>query len=301
MRALAVDGMRDRHALEIDAHDRVDGVDERDRVGAAGLGGARRAADVGDVRRQLDDDGHARVLLAPARHHLDVFGHLPDGGAHAALGHAVRTAEIELDAVAIRLLDAIQDRLPGFLIARHHQRSDERAVRPFALDLFDLLQIDLEIAVSDELDIVEGDQAPVGAVDRAIARARYVDDRRTGFAERLPHHPAPAGAKGALDIGLAIGWRRRGEPERIGRLDAKELAAKIDHEVLLEFLLPLAGEGGAQRRIRERPHPNPLPQAGEGVIRRPWLSWPQGPESRNACSRWPPHSCRRRPARPPGG
>ena len=70
------------------------------------LRGARRAADVGDVGRQLDDHRHARVLLAPARHHLDVFGHLTDRRAHAALAHAVRAAEVELDAVALRLLDA---------------------------------------------------------------------------------------------------------------------------------------------------------------------------------------------------
>ena len=40
---------------------------------------------------------HARVLLAPARDHLDVFRHLAHRRAHAALGHAVRAAEIELD------------------------------------------------------------------------------------------------------------------------------------------------------------------------------------------------------------
>ena len=35
--------------------------------------------DIGDVGRQFHDDRHARVLLAPARHHLDVFGHLAYG------------------------------------------------------------------------------------------------------------------------------------------------------------------------------------------------------------------------------
>ena len=69
------------------------------------LRGARRVADVGDVGRQLDDHRHARVLLAPARHHLDVFRHLADGRAHAALAHAVRAAEIQLDAVGAGLLD----------------------------------------------------------------------------------------------------------------------------------------------------------------------------------------------------
>ena len=105
---------------------------------------ARGLADVGDVGRQLDDDGHARIGLAPARDHLDVFGHLPDRRAHAALGHAVRAAEIELDAVGAGVLDQRQDRLPGLLLAGHHQRDDQRAVRPVALDLLDLAQIDLQ-------------------------------------------------------------------------------------------------------------------------------------------------------------
>jgi hypothetical protein len=54
-----------------------------------------------------------RVLLAPAHDHLDVFRHLADGRAHAALAHAVRAAEIELDAVGAGLLDQRQDRLPA--------------------------------------------------------------------------------------------------------------------------------------------------------------------------------------------
>ena len=121
------------------------------------------------------------------------------------------------------------------LVAGDHQRDDQRAVGPGALDLLDLLQIDLEIAVGDQLDVVERDQPPVGAVDRAVARAGDVDDRRPGLAQRLPHDAAPAGAERALDIGLAVGRRRRGEPERVGRLDAEEIGAEIDHGVLLQL------------------------------------------------------------------
>ena len=225
-----------RHGVEIDAHDRIDRVDQRDRVGAAGFGGARGTADVGDVGRQLDDDRHARMRLAPARDHFDIFGHLADGRAHAALGHAVRAAEVQFDAVAFGLFDARENVPPGVFVARHHQRGDHRAVGPFALDLLDLLQIDLEVAVGDQFDVVEGDQAPVRPIHRAVARARDVDHRRPGFAEGLPHDAAPAGAKGALDIGLAVGRRRRGEPERIGRFDAEEIGAEIDHVVLLQAL-----------------------------------------------------------------
>src|SRR5665213_2659540 len=62
-----------------------------------------------------------RMRLAPARDHFDIFGHLTDRRAHAAFRHAVRTAEIEFDAVAFRLLDARQNLPPGILVARHHQ------------------------------------------------------------------------------------------------------------------------------------------------------------------------------------
>ena len=136
-------------------------VDQRHRVGAAVLRGARRRQDVGDVGRELHDHRQLRVLLAPARDHLDVLGHLAHRRAHAALAHAVRAAEVELDAVAAGVLDLRQDRLPGLLVARHHQRDDERAVGPVALDLADLVEVDLERPVGDQLDVVEADHAPV--------------------------------------------------------------------------------------------------------------------------------------------
>ena len=86
--------------------------------------------------------------LAPARDHLDVFRHLADGRAHAALAHAVRAAEVELDAVAPVSSTSVQDRLPALLLAGHHQRDDQRAVRPVALDLLDLAEVDLAAARS---------------------------------------------------------------------------------------------------------------------------------------------------------
>src|SRR5690606_29172429 len=108
--ALSVNGRDRRHQVEVDVGDRVDGVDQRHRIGAAGLRRLGRLADVGDVWRELDDHGHARVLLAPAGDHLDVFWNLADRRAHAAFTHAVRTAEVEFDTVGFGLLDPLQDR-----------------------------------------------------------------------------------------------------------------------------------------------------------------------------------------------
>ena len=54
--AFAADAGRDFESVEIDADDRVERVDQRERIGAAGESGARGQHDVGDVRRELDDD-----------------------------------------------------------------------------------------------------------------------------------------------------------------------------------------------------------------------------------------------------
>ena len=107
MRGLAVDVGARLEGVEVDAGDGVDGVDGGERVGAAALGGARGHADVGDVGRELDDDGSARGFLHPLGDLLAVFGHLADGRAHAALAHAVRAAEVELEAVGAGVFGAL--------------------------------------------------------------------------------------------------------------------------------------------------------------------------------------------------
>jgi hypothetical protein len=104
----------------------------------------------------------SRILLAPFGDHLDVFGHLANGRAHAAFAHAVRAAEIEFDAIGAGVLDARQDRLPACFLARHHDRDDHRPVGPALLDLGDFAQIDLEIAVGDQLDVVEPQEPASG-------------------------------------------------------------------------------------------------------------------------------------------
>src|SRR5690606_22274884 len=108
------------------------------------------------------------------------------------------------------------------LDAWHHDGDDQRPVRPVALDLLDLAQIGLEVAVGDELDIVEAEQTPVRAPDRAVARPVDVDDRRPRLAQRLPDNAAPPRLESAHDVVFLVGRRRRGEPERVWRLDADE-------------------------------------------------------------------------------
>ncbi len=228
MGALAIDGRRRRHLVEIDRDQRIDRVDQRDAIGAAGLRGLGRPQDVGDVGRQLDQNGHARRVLHPARHLLHHLGHLAHGRAHAAFAHAVRTAEIEFDAVAAGfLLDPLRQIDPGRFLDRRHDRADQRAIGPFTLHLLHLVEIELQRAIGDQFDIVEADQVARRVVDRAVTR-RHVDDRRV-FAERLPHHAAPARLEGADDVVFLIRRRRRGQPERVGRFDAGNFGTQVGH------------------------------------------------------------------------
>ncbi len=106
--AFAVDVGARREGVEIDAGDGVDGVDGGEAVGAAALGRAGHGADVGDVGRELDEHRGARLLLDPRGDHLRVLGHLADGRAHAALAHAVRAAEVELEAVGAGIFGALR-------------------------------------------------------------------------------------------------------------------------------------------------------------------------------------------------
>src|SRR5712692_6171772 len=102
-------------------------------------------------------------------------------------------------------------------------------VRISLLDFGDLAQIHVQRTVRDELDIVKPHHPDAVPVDRRVAR-RDVNDR---LAQCLPDGSAPSGVKGAHHLLAAIGWRPRGEPERIGRMDtAGESGGKIWHRTM---------------------------------------------------------------------
>ena len=155
-----------------------------------------------------------------------VLGHLSDGGAHAALRHAVRTAEVELEPVGARALGGLDDLVPLLALRLHHQRHDDGVLRVALLDLGDLAQVHRERTIGDELDVVEPHHALPVQIHRRVAR-RDVDDR---VAERLPHRAAPAGVERAHDLVAGVRRRRRRQPERIRRLDARQIHLQISHE-----------------------------------------------------------------------
>ena len=196
------------------------------RVGAAALRRARRIADVGDVGRELDDDRHARVLLAPARDHLDIFRHLADRRAHAALGHAVRAAEIQLDAVAAGLLHRLAGS-PSRSASSQGTISETTSARSGQSRLTCLISRRLTSSGRSVISsiLLKPMSAPVADRGSRRSAGRDVDDRRI-LAERLPHHAAPARLEGADDVVGLVGRRRRGEPERVRRSDAGEARAQ---------------------------------------------------------------------------
>ena len=140
VRAEAADGGLGHERVEVHVGDRVDRVDERDGVGPGAARGAGGHGDVGDVGRELDDDGDGGGLHDPARDFLDDGGLLADGGAHAALAHAVRAAVVELDAVGAGIGGALDELVP--LFARlDHERGDDGVVRPALFDLGDFAEV----------------------------------------------------------------------------------------------------------------------------------------------------------------
>ncbi|MCY1192129.1 hypothetical protein D9M72_33840 [compost metagenome] len=144
MGTLVPDNRVGHHAVQVDAGDRVDGVDQRHGIGPASVRGAGRLADIGDVRRKLHDHRQRAVRLAPAGDHFHIFRHLADGRPHAALRHSVRATEVQLDAISPGGFHQRQDELPRLLYARHHQRDDQCAVGPVLLHLGNFTQVDVQ-------------------------------------------------------------------------------------------------------------------------------------------------------------
>jgi hypothetical protein len=91
----------------------------------------------------------------------------------------------------------------------------------------DFLQVDFQRTVGNQLDVVEAEDFAVLAVVRRIAR-RDVDGRRI-FAQRLPHHAAPARFKCAHHVVGLVRRRRGGQPERVDGFDAAEFYAQVSH------------------------------------------------------------------------
>ena len=153
---------RHQHLVEIDANHRINGVDKRHGIRTARFRGSRRVTNVGDIRRQFDDHRQAAILFAPAGDHFDIFRYLADRRAHPALAHAMRATEVKLDTVCPRGFYLWQNGFPRFFFAGHHDRHHYRPVGPAFFDAGNLFKVDGQRTVSDELDIIQPQNAPIG-------------------------------------------------------------------------------------------------------------------------------------------
>ena len=82
--------------FQVDADDGVERVDQGDGAGSGCKGGARGDDNVGDVGRELDDDGNFGDFHDPAGDMLALLGDLANRAAHAALAHDEGTSKFEI-------------------------------------------------------------------------------------------------------------------------------------------------------------------------------------------------------------
>src|SRR5512146_1676322 len=100
---------------------------------------------------------------------------LADRGAHPALAHPVRTAEVQLDAVGAGVVHLRDDVVPGLGLRLDHERDDDSLVRIALLHLGDLAEVDVRRSVADELDVREPDDPPAVDGERAEPRGDVPD------------------------------------------------------------------------------------------------------------------------------
>ena len=136
-----------------------------------------------------------------------------------------------------------------------HGGDDDGAIRPGPFHLGDLAEIDFERTIGDQLDVVDGEH-PLAAVVPGAVAIRNVQHRR---ADGLPDGAAPAGFERAVDLRAGVGRRRRGQPERIRRADAREVDAEISH-VLASVLSRAMNRGGGELAVLHGHH------GGRGVL-----------------------------------
>ncbi len=225
-------GLR-RKCFQVHTDNRIERVDQADGVGASLFRGQRDARDVRDVGREFHDHRSFRRFLHPGRDHLRVFGNLPHGRTHAALAHAVRASEIQLERIGARVLDALHHFVPALAFGFHHQRRDHQIFRIALLHFRDFPDIHFGGPVADELDVGEAHHFRAVVIHRAVAR-RCVDDR---LANRLPNRAAPSRVERAHHLPRRVRRRTRSKPERVRRFNAAEFYAQVGHFSPLENLL----------------------------------------------------------------
>src|SRR5688572_10312489 len=130
--------------IEIDAGDGVDGIDGGETIGASTFRSAGDGADVSNVGGEFDQHRRACDFLHPFGDHAGVLRHLPDGGAHAALAHAVRASEVELESIGAGIFRTADNVVPRLALGIHHQGGNYGVVRVALLDLGNFAEVGVD-------------------------------------------------------------------------------------------------------------------------------------------------------------
>ena len=123
MGAFAGHRRQGRHAVEIDADQALDGIDEGQAIRPRLHRRPSRNQNVIHIGRELDQHGHRGEIFGPSGDFSQHPRLLADGAAHAPFAHAVRAAEVQFDAVAAGILRALNEVAP-FRTGLHHQARD---------------------------------------------------------------------------------------------------------------------------------------------------------------------------------
>ena len=114
--------------FDVHADHAQNGVDGRKAVRPARFAGLPDQADVGDVRGQLGENRHGRVLFDPAANHFGQGRVLALFAAHVLFGHTVRAAKIEFDGIRARVLHRLHQLPPAIFFNAVHDAGNNGAV-----------------------------------------------------------------------------------------------------------------------------------------------------------------------------
>ena len=132
-------------------HEAADRVCGRAAVGAALLGRLGDLEYVGDVGCELGEERDAHGFANPRANVAHKLGALTARQAHAALAHAVRAAQVELERVRARRLGHLGQLGPVVAVVAAHDARYEHAVGKVALELANALTPVGGVLLRDEL------------------------------------------------------------------------------------------------------------------------------------------------------
>ena len=206
--AFAGDGRNRTPRIEIDAAQRVQGVDDRNGIRPCRPRSSGSRFDIAEGRK-LDDNWKLHRFPHPSHDGSDGVGPRPDRELSPILRPSVRTRQIQFEPVHSRLLACARHGAPLLLVgasAVEHARAKPPVGIP-ALYRGQIGEPLLRGVHGSQLHIRKADNV-VSVANGPDARRHVSPRRRLDLREGLDDGPAPAGGERALDHLPAPGGRR---------------------------------------------------------------------------------------------